>query len=195
MLRKCACTAGAWVFLTSLAQPAWAHPGHGGHNGFVDGLAHPLGWDHLLAMVAVGLLAVQLGRRAAVVIPLVFVGAMIVGGLLSQIGVSLPLVEPVIAASVLVLGLMITTAFRMSTTAAAIVVGAFALFHGYAHVLEGGWGSYAVGFVAATAMLHAVGVTLGLGIMHLSQSAALRWVGGAISLASIPLLVGVLTTM
>jgi len=195
MLRKCASTAGAWLFVASLAQPAWAHPGHVGHNGLVDGLTHPLGWDHLLAMVAVGLLAVQFGRRAAIAIPAVFVGAMVLGGLLSQVGIHLPLVEPVIAASVLVLGVMIATAFRMSAVVAASIVAAFALFHGYAHVLEGGWGSYAVGFVSATAMLHAAGVALGLGIMHLSQSSALRWVGGAISLASIPLLVGALTTM
>lgn len=194
MSRKVACTAGAWLFLGTLAQPALAHPGHGGHH-FIDGLAHPLGWDHLLAMVAVGLLAVQLGRRAALVLPAVFVGAMLVGGLLSHFGVTLPLVEPVIAASVLVLGLMMTTAFRLSTIAAAVVVGSFAIFHGYAHVLEGGLGTYAAGFVAATAMLHACGVAAGLGIMHLAQSSALRWVGGAISLASLPLLVAVLTAV
>jgi len=194
MSRKIACTAGAWLFMGTLAQPAWAHPGHVGHH-LIDGLVHPLGWDHLLAMVAVGLLAVQLGRRAAIAMPSVFVAAMIVGGLLAQTGITLPLVEPVIAASVLVLGLLIATSFRMSATVAAVVVGAFALFHGYAHVLEGGWGTYAVGFVAATAMLHAFGIALGLAVMRLSQNTALRWVGGAISVASIPLLAAVLTTM
>ncbi len=194
MSRKIACTTGAWLFLATLAQPAWAHPGHGGHR-LIDGLVHPLGWDHLLAMVAVGLLAVQLGRRAAMVMPLVFVSAMVIGGVLSQVGMTLPLVEPMIAASVLVLGLLIATSFRLSTTAAAVVVGCFALFHGYAHVMEGGLGAHAVGFVTATAMLHAGGIALGLTLMRLSQSSALRWIGGAISVASIPLLAAVLTTM
>jgi len=194
MSRKITCTAGAWLYLATLAQPAWAHPGHGGHH-LIDGLFHPLGWDHLLAMVAVGLLAVQLGRGAAIALPSVFVAAMVLGGMLSQVGMTLPLVEPAVAVSVLVLGLLIATSFRLSTSAAAVVVGAFALFHGYAHVVEGGWGSYAVGFVVATAMLHATGIALGLAIMRLSHGTALRWIGGAISVASIPLLAAVLTSM
>ncbi len=187
MCRKLTCLAGAWLVLGALVQPALAHPGHGGHT-LADGLAHPLGWDHLLAMIAVGLLAVRMGGRWLALLPAVFVGSMLAGGLLATAGVSLPLVEPAIAASVLVLGLLVAASWRLTPAAALGLVAAFAMFHGYAHILEGAWSNYAAGFVLATAALHTVGVLGGLALVHLAERSALRWLGGAISVVGASLL-------
>src|SRR5579883_978366 len=128
---------------------ASAHPGHGTH-GFASGFSHPLlGLDHILAMVAVGLWAAQLGGRSLWAVPATFVGVMSVGGMLGLLGVPLPMVEAGILASVLILGLFIATAVRLPLAASMLLVGAFALFHGHAHGTE----------IPATAS----GLTYGLG--------------------------------
>jgi hydrogenase/urease accessory protein HupE len=60
----------------------------GSSHGFTDGFLHPLtGWDHLLAMFAVGLWAAQHRGRALWLIPLSFVGVMVLGGILGVAGV------------------------------------------------------------------------------------------------------------
>jgi urease accessory protein len=150
---------------------AHAHPGHDGHEltwDFRAGAAHPLmGMDHILAMVAVGLWAAQLGGRARWLVPAAFVGVMALGGALGRSGVVMvPGVEQGIAASVLVLGLLIAAAVRLPVAASMALVGGFAVFHGFAHGAEmptaaGGLG-YGAGFVTSTALLHAAGVGLGL---------------------------------
>ena len=174
--------------VAGIASPALAHHGTPTHN-FVDGLAHPLGWDHLLAMVAVGLLAVRYGGRALWALPATFVGAMLAGGLLAHFGVGLPAVETTIATSVLVLGLMVVVARSLPVAAGAAVVGGFALFHGYAHILEGSLNSYAAGFVLATALLHASGVVGGLALVRWAKPQAVQAAGAAIAAASVLLLV------
>lgn len=161
--------------LALLAAPAlaFAHPGHGEH-GLVAGLAHPLtGLDHLLAMFAVGLWAAQQQGAARLALPCTFVGTMLVGGLLGFEGLQLPFMETGIAASVLALGLCVALAVRPPLALAMAATALFALAHGVAHGLElpdlsSPW-LYALGFVAATAALHAAGYAL---VRFLPQAAA-----------------------
>lgn len=140
---------------------AFAHPGHE-HSGLAAGLAHPVfGLDHLLAMLAVGLWAAQQQGRARWAVPLAFVAAMLMGGLLGFAGFELALMETGIAGSVLALGLLVALVIRPALPLAVGVTALFALCHGVAHGLElpalsSAW-SYAIGFVIATAALHALG--------------------------------------
>jgi len=167
-----------WLLL--VATPAWAHPGPAGHFGLGAGFAHPfLGLDHLLAMVAVGLWAAQLGGRAVWALPFAFVSALLAGACLGIAGVGLPAHEPLIAASVLTLGLLVALRVRMTTAAAALPVALFALAHGFAHGAElpanASATGYVLGFTLATATLHAGGVTTGLWLR--ARAAALRAAG------------------
>ena len=161
------------VLLSLMASPAFAHLNPAEHGSFAAGFSHPLsGADHILAMVAVGLWASMLGGRALVIVPLSFVGVMLLGFVAALGGVSLPFVEPVILASVIVLGLLVAMAFRASTLTAALIVGFFAFFHGYAHGGEIGSAaflSYGAGFALATALLHAAGIGVGLAAGRMLQ--------------------------
>jgi urease accessory protein len=126
-------------------------------------LAHPfLGLDHLLAMIAVGIWAGQLGGRAFWFVPLTFVSVMSAAATLGSFGITLPMVEPAIACSVLVLGLLIAGSVRLPTMAGVGLVGLFAVFHGYAHGLELPQAAspilYGIGFVLATSLLHGLGI-------------------------------------
>ena len=122
-----------------LPAAALAHTGIGAHGApFVSGLLHPLlGADHLLTMVAVGLFAAMTGGRARWAYPAAFVGAMMVGGMLGFGGAALPVVEPTILASVVVLGAAIAFALRPPLPLACGVIALFGVAHGYAHGLEG----------------------------------------------------------
>jgi urease accessory protein len=180
-----------FIALAAFALPvlAQAHPGHDGHDitwDFTSGAAHPLsGWDHLLAMIAVGLWAAQLGGRSRWLVPTAFVSVMTIGAVLGHTGFALAGVEQGIAASILILGLLIAAAVRLPATASMAIVGLFALFHGVAHGAEmpataGGF-SYGAGFVAATALLHAIGLGLGMALKNHAKVA--RFAGGAVALA------------
>lgn len=186
------------VLLSLMASPAFAHLNPAEHGSFAAGFTHPLsGADHILAMVAVGLWASMLGGRALVVVPLSFVGVMLLGFVAALGGVSLPYVEPVILASVIVLGLLVAMAFRASTLTAALIVGFFAFFHGYAHGGEIGSAaflSYAAGFALATALLHAAGIGVGLAAGRLLQGRTgqivMRIAGGFATLSGLYLMAG-----
>ena len=159
--------------------PALAHTGSV-TGGFIGGFAHPLlGPDHVAAMVAVGLWGAFLGAPAIYLLPVVFPLVMAMGGVLGIIGVPLPATEPAIAVSAIVLGLMVALAAAPPLRLAAVVVGAFAIFHGYAHGAELPAGTdavaYSVGFVVATGLLHLMGIALGL---------ATRWPAGKIGVRS-----------
>lgn len=148
-----------------LARPAFAHTSVGATSGFAAGFMHPLtGLDHILAMAGVGVLAVQGGRAALWALPLAFLAIMGLGAGLALTGVALPLVEPGVAGSVLVLGAAIALGERMPAALGAGLVGALALFHGYAHGTEMTPGlsaaGYGLGFLAATALLIAAGGVL-----------------------------------
>ncbi len=159
-----------FIALIGLFVPALAlaHVGQGElSGGFIAGFAHPiLGLDHVVAMVAVGLWGAQLGAPAIWILPVTFPLVMALGGLLGGLGVDLPGVEIAIAASAVVLGLMVTLALRPPLWVAGVLVGLFAIFHGYAHGAElpesANPLTYALGFVIATGGLHLVGILIGL---------------------------------
>src|SRR5436190_20933136 len=124
------------VAMLTAASPALAHTGSGS-GGFVGGFTHPVfGPDHVVAMVAVGLWGAFLGAPAIWLLPVVFPLVMAGGGVLGILGVPLPGVEVGIAISAVVLGLMVALAVKPHLAVAAIIVGAFAIFHGYAHGAE-----------------------------------------------------------
>lgn len=150
---------------------AFAHTGAEQALSFASGFRHPLaGLDHVLAMVAVGLWAGLNGGRALWAWPAAFVGVLVLGGALGMAGVALPLVEPGILASVVVLGLLVLAAARLPVPIGAALVAVFALLHGHAHGAElpGGAAAatYAAGFAIATALLHGIG----LGVAYLAGS-------------------------
>jgi urease accessory protein len=152
---------------------AFAHPGHGDTVSMLAGLQHPLsGLDHITAMLAVGLLAALKGGRALWLWPSTFVGVMIAGSALGMAHVQLPMVEPAILASVIVLGLLVAFAVNLPVWIGALVIGLSAMFHGYAHGLEAGGSGlgYMAGFVIATAALHLAGI----GAVLLLRSASLQ---------------------
>ena len=189
LFRRTTVTLAAFLSLAGFAQ---AHPGHGG-GGFASGFAHPLhGLDHLLAMLAVGLWAAQLGGRAWWAVPACFVGVMACGGALGMMGVGLPFAEQGIAASVLILGLLIAAAVRLPLAAGVALVGLFALCHGYAHGAEmpetAAGAVYALGFAGATALLHGCGFGLGVLMQRGARADWLRASGVAISAAGVLLL-------
>ena len=185
----------ALVATLALVAPASAHIVAGEPGGFAHGLMHPLGGiDHVLAMIAVGLLAARLGGRALWPVPLSFVAMMAVGGALGLVGIGLPLVEIAVGLSVVVLGLAVALRLHLPTAAAMMLVGLFAVFHGHAHGAEMPAAAaalpYAAGFVLATALLHAVGIALGLvagrrGGVRLVQAA-----GSAMAAVGVAILAG-----
>ena len=177
---------------------AHAHPGHGAEIGGIGwGLAHPFtGLDHMLAMIAVGLWAVQLGKRALWLLPLSFVSAMAAGTALGMSGVRLPFVEPAIFASIIGLGAVIAFAARLPLGASAAAVAVAALFHGQAHGSEMPTGTAGIqtvfGVIIATALLHACGVAGGLGLQRIAQHHVIRAAGVAIFSAAILIGFGVI---
>ena len=140
-------------------------------------------------MVAVGLWAAQLGGRARWLVPASFVGVMTLGGALGMAGAGLPLAERGIAASVLILGVLIAATVRLPLAASAALVGIFALCHGHAHGIEmpgtAAGLSYALGFAGCTALLHALGLGLGLLLQRAQRREWLCATGVAISAASV----------
>lgn len=173
------------------AGTASAHTGHGSESLF-QGLAHPLGLDHLLAMVAVGVWSAAAfdGARRWLA-PLTFLTAMTAAALLAMAGVSLPFVEHGIALSVLMFGAMLAFARRVPAAPGLALVAAAAALHGMAHGAELPAGAsvagYALGFLATTAALHAGGV--GLGVALRERGAWIWRSGGALlGLAGVVLL-------
>lgn len=166
-------------------------------GGFATGFMHPvLGWDHVVAMVAVGLWGAFLGERAVWTLPVVFPVVMAFGGVLGLLGVPIPFVETGIALSAVVIGAMIATASRPPLWVAAIVVGAFAIFHGYAHGAELPEAAnpllYTAGFMVATGLLHVGGIVVGLAVRWPTGAKLVRGIGALISLAGVGFLTGAL---
>ncbi|WP_429810454.1 HupE/UreJ family protein [Ensifer sp. B1-9] len=183
----------------SLPAVANAHTGVGPAGGLAHGFMHPIGGlDHVLAMVAVGMFASILNGRALWLVPTSFVVMMAAGGLLGMNGVHVPFVETGIAASVVVLGLAVALRWSPSTAAAMGLVSVFAIFHGHAHgvemPLDASGVQYALGFMAATAVLHTVGIAVGLatGRAGANAATAMRFGGGAMAVAGAGLLAGLI---
>jgi urease accessory protein len=179
------------LFLAA-ASAASAHPGHTPADGLASGFAHPLGgWDHLLAMLAVGLWAAQLGGRACWRVPAAFAGIMALSAVAGHFLGAVPGIDQGIAASVLALGLLVAGAVRLPVSTGMALVGIFAIFHGVAHGAEmpatAGGLAYGAGFLAATALLSAVGVGLGLAGARFARIAP-RLIGLGIAAAGVALL-------
>jgi len=174
--------------LMATNSAAFAHPGL--HvAGFGDGLAHPFsGLDHVLAMVAVGLWAAQLGRPATWVLPLAFPAVMAVGAVAGWSGVALPWMEIGVTLSVIVLGAAVAFGFRPSLTASAALIAVFAFFHGYTHGVElpqsASALTYGAGFIAATLALQAIGLALGA----FGRGTLLRVAGSAVAAMGVVLI-------
>jgi urease accessory protein len=187
------------IFLSLLlaSGPALAHTEAGISGGFLSGFTHPIfGWDHVVAMVAVGLWGVFLGVPAIWLLPVIFPLVMAFGGALGVMGVPIPAVETGIAASAVVLGLLVALAVKPPLWVAAVIVAVFAMFHGHAHGAElpeaANAFAYAVGFVIATGLLHLLGIAMGLLVRWPVGSYVVRAGGGAISLVGLGFLFGVL---
>lgn len=149
------------------AAPALAHTGEGIAGGFMSGLLHPIfGWDHVVAMVAVGLWGGILEKPSIWLLPIVFPLVMALGGAAGVLGIEVPFVEAGIALSGLVLGLMVAFFVKLPLAAAVAMVAVFAIFHGHAHGTElpdaANPIAYAVGFVIATGLLHLGGIAFGM---------------------------------
>jgi urease accessory protein len=179
-----------------MLTPALAHTGIGGTTGLAHGFLHPVGGiDHVLAMVAVGLLAALRGGAALWLVPSAFVTMMAVGGFLGMAGVGIPFAEIGIGLSVVVFGTAVALPCIMPVAAALGLVGFFAVFHGYAHGAEmpdtaSGF-EYGFGFVLATALLHLAGIALGLGIGKMGElegRRVARVAGGSMALAGVTIL-------
>ena len=176
LLRLATC---ATLLLPGLAL---AHTGAGDahvHGALASGLLHPLtGPDHLAAMLALGVWS-ALAVRPLWLAPAAFVLMLAVGALAGFAGLAVPAVEPMIASSLLVLGLLVATRRGLPVAMAAALAGLFAFFHGAAHGSElaiefagnGLWLALA-GMVTATAALHGLGMVLGGTLFH-----RLRWLG------------------
>ncbi len=184
------------ILVVLATNPALAHEGEGLTGGFLSGLKHPIyGLDHVVAMVAVGLWGAVLGAPALWILPLVFPLVMAFGGALGVLGIPMPAVEIGIAVSGLVLGLLVALWVKAPIWVAAIVVGAFAIFHGHAHGTElpdaANPIAYAVGFVIATGALHVAGIAFGALNGIKGGQWAVRGAGAVIALAGAAFLTGV----
>ncbi len=167
------------------AVAAQAHTGLA-EGGFVSGFTHPiLGWDHVIAMVAVGLWGAFLGAPAIWALPIVFPMVMAFGGALGILGVPLPAVETGIALSGVVLGLLVAFAVRAPLWVAGLIVGVFAVFHGHAHGTElpsaANPLAYGIGFVLATGLLHLIGIGFGFLTSSRGGRIAVRTIGALIA--------------
>ncbi|MEP9386657.1 HupE/UreJ family protein [Mesorhizobium sp. KR9-304] len=197
----------AAALLAASAAPAFAHLDPAEHGSFMAGVSHPLfGADHILAMVAVGLWAALLAqgadhripnRRALWLVPAAFVGTIALGFTAALLAVPLPFVEPVILASVVVIGLLAAVALNVPTAIAMVMVGFFAFFHGHAHGGELGSAgalTFGIGFALSTAALHLAGIGLGLGLGSMFGDGigrfATRIAGGATALGGLWLALG-----
>jgi len=168
--------------------PAYAHIGTGLPGGFESGFKHPFsGFDHLLAMVSVGIWGAFLGRPLLYALPVIFPCMMVGGAILGMLLVPMPPVELGIAMSVLVLGLCVSFAIQAPAWTACAIVATFAVFHGYAHGTELPSAAdpigYSVGFVLATGLLHVCGIGIGLLSARPKGIVVTRGLGAAVALA------------
>ncbi|MGY8680665.1 HupE/UreJ family protein [Bradyrhizobium sp. UFLA05-153] len=167
------------VLANILMDPASAHLTIGDTHSFVAGIIHPLtGIDHTSVMALVGLWGALVGGRAIWAWPLIFVAAMLIGFAAAAWGLQIALIEPAIAASIVVFGVLVALRVRLPVILGAAIVGLFALFHGHAHGTEAAasnLASYAAGFTVSTASLHSAGIAMGLCIRRLVEKIASEW--------------------
>ena len=192
-------TALAGLATVLSASGASAHIGQGDAHDMLHGFLHPFtGIDHVLAMASIGLLAAQLGGRAVWLVPASFLTMMVVSGALGMSGIALPYVDLGIALSVVALGALIATQARPSVAVAMGLAGVFAAFHGFAHGAElpaGDSGvAFALGFIPATALLHGLGLTIGLALPRSGdvRARAAKLIGAGIAFVGVGLVAATL---
>jgi urease accessory protein len=177
--------------LALLPAAALAHEGHAVAGGFAAGFLHPLfGADHVLAMLAVGLWAAAVGGAARLAYPSVFVGGLLLGAALGLAGAPLPAVEPMILASIIILGALVALVARLPLAAATATLALLGLVHGHAHGTEApllGAAGFFAGFAASTVALHATGLAAGLAADRAAGLWATRILGGATAAAGLAL--------
>jgi urease accessory protein len=173
---------------------ALAHTGAGaphGHDAFFNGLLHPLtGIDHLAAMLALGIWSALTVRPAALA-PAAFVLLLAAGALAGYAGLAVPAVEPMIAVSLLVIGLLLARRQQLPLAAGAALAGGFAFFHGVAHgsELAAGGAPALAGMLISTALLLLTGLALGRHALR-SRRTLSTAAGGAVALLGSALLLG-----
>ena len=178
------------VILTIFTSSLFPHTNEGITGGFFSGFTHPVsGWDHVIAMVAVGLWGAFLGTPAVYLLPIIFPLVMAFGGSAGIMGIPLPGVEILIAISGLVLGLLVAMAVKLPINMATVIVGLFAIFHGHAHGVELPGASnplaYSVGFVVSTGMLHISGILFGLLAKWPTGKIIVRFAGAVIAVTGV----------
>lgn len=180
------------LILALSALPASAHTGHE-HSDGVAGFLHPLtGVDHVAAMLAVGAWSALIGGARVWAWPVAFVLAMIVGGSLGHLGFTVPFVEQSIAASLVVVGLLLALAVNAPTIVGSAIIAAFALFHGIAHGTEAAganWLPFMAGFVVSTALLHVTGIGIARGLIGAFNAMPVRLLGLATAAAGVVLMI------
>lgn len=174
---------------------AQAHPGHAAPIGFAAGLAHPLlGLDHVLAALAAGVWAARQCRSSRWLVPGAFLVALLGGVALAALSVALPMVEPVIAGSLLVLGLLLIRDVRFPPEIGVAVVALLALFHGYAHGALAPTAPYVLGLMLTTGSLLLLGRAVGVRLSRTrADTVALPWLrtgGVVITAVGVALLAG-----
>jgi urease accessory protein len=172
-----------------LPAVASAHPGHG-DAGLASGFLHPFsGLDHMVAMLAIGVWAARNAGLKRWLTPAAFLLGMIGGGALGFGGFLPQFLESAVTASTLAAALLVLLAVRLPLAIQASLAAAFAVWHGMAHGAELPAATapvgFAVGFLAATVTLLAVGVALG---RLLRQGERDRWLGAGLTAVAASLL-------
>ncbi len=181
--------------LGSLTTGAFAHSGHDASMPFMSGFLHPMmGFDHLIAMFAVGLWGARLGGKAIFAAPFAFVATMIMGFSLAIAGMNIPYIEQGIIASVIFLGLVLAFSARLPLVFSSGLVAIFAFFHGAAHGMElpsdAHATGFAMGFALASIAFHLAGVLFNKAIAPLNQILVSRITGSLIALSGLFLALG-----
>jgi urease accessory protein len=182
------------IILLSFPILLIAHDGHG--SSFMSGLSHPiLGLDHLLAMLSVGILSAQMGEKAMWAVPAVFVGVMLFGGLMGIGSEGIPFIEPVIALSVIALGIAIAFEEKLPLMVTIAFVGFFGFNHGFAHGMEmpqlAHAIQYSIGFILGATIIHLIGVAIGyLATKTEKNSKVLQFIGAFIAGMGLHILIG-----
>ena len=182
----------AAFILIAMTLPAAAHLGHP-HGDIWSGALHPLtGADHCAAMVTVGAWSALSGGSRVWVWPLTFVASMLGGAALAYQGVVIPYIEQGITASLVIVGLLLALAIDLPVAFGAVLVGAFAIFHGYAHgveTAEAGALPFMAGFAVTTAALHAAGIGIARAVVAAFSVVPVRVLGAATASIGLGLLI------
>ena len=156
-----------------IATPAFAHHPHGGRlpanlfEGIMSGLGHPiLGFDHLAFVVASGLIAV--GIAGGIIIPIAFVLATGIGAGIHLQAIDLPIPEIIIAASVVLFGVLLVIRRTQKKSANYVLIVTFfaalaGIFHGHAYG-EGIFGAEPTPLIAYLIGFTVIQLAISLGV-------------------------------